>query len=212
MHNKGTLERMTHMKNIILTDVDGVLLNWIDAFHAWMEARGYKCLRDDVYDISVRFGIKTSEEMLLIKSFNESAHIGFLPPLRDALHYVRKLHEEHGYVFRAITSLSKNPYAAKLREQNLSKLFGTAMDTVVCLDVSAPKDAALQPYEGSGMWWIEDKISNAVTGQRLGLKSILMIHEHNHTDTEVIHRAHSWKQIYEIITSPADFRHDLLIA
>jgi hypothetical protein len=62
------------------------------------------------------------ESKRLVKQFNESAAIGFLPPLRDAMFYVKRLNEEHGYRFHCITSLSTDHNALKLREMNLRKL------------------------------------------------------------------------------------------
>ena len=70
---------------LILTDCDGVLLNWEYAFNVWMERKGY-VLREDyryVYSIGERFGIDAQRGKELIRDFNESAMIGFLPPLRD---------------------------------------------------------------------------------------------------------------------------------
>ena len=95
------------MNNVILTDAYGVLLNWEYAFDCWMEEKGYTPLTRDIYDVISRYGLDKEEKDLLVRSFNESAAIGFLPPLRDAINYVRKLHEEHGYIFRVITSKSQ---------------------------------------------------------------------------------------------------------
>lgn len=183
---------------IILTDADGVLLNWEYAFDCWMADRGHDCIRKDVYDICDRYGMTKEEGKILIKIFNESAAIGFLPPLRDAMHYVKKLHEQHGYVFKVITSLSLDPYAQQLRKKNLEKLFGTAILDVVCLDTGADKDEALAKYRDSGLYWIEDKPENAFVGIELGLESILVEHEHN-MDVKGIPLAKNWKKIYEII-------------
>ena len=58
----------------------------------------------------------------LDNQFNESAAIGFLPVLRDAMYWVKRLHEQHGYTFVCITSLSLDENAAKLREMNLQKM------------------------------------------------------------------------------------------
>jgi hypothetical protein len=129
--------------------------------------------------------------------------MGFLPALRDAMYYVKRLHEEHGYVFRCITSMSLDPNAYKLRKMNLEKLFGkTAFEELVCLDTGAEKDAALEPYRDSGLYWIEDKLENAVLGLDLGLKSILMEHGFNmHDDIpEGMTKVVNWKEIYEHIT------------
>ena len=108
------------MKKVILTDADGVLLNWEYAFSCWMEQHGHTSVEgsNKLYDIGERFGITKDTGKLLVKQFNESAAIGFLPALRDAMYYVKRLHEEHGYVFRCITSLSLDKNAYKLRLMN----------------------------------------------------------------------------------------------
>ena len=89
------------MKNIILTDCDGVILDWEYAFDVYMQQHGFT--KQDggnlKYNIGARYGIDPDQGKRLIKIFNESAHMGFLPPLRDAMFYVKRLHEEHGYVF-----------------------------------------------------------------------------------------------------------------
>ena len=192
---------MKYSDNVILTDADGVLLNWEYAFDCWMEAKGYKSETKDHYDVQQRYGLQEKEKNQLVRHFNESAAIGFLPPHRDAIHYVRKLHEEHGYVFKVITSLSLDKHAARLRRKNLFKLFGTAIEEVVCLDTGADKDKALAPYKDSGLPWIEDKIENADLGAELGLHSILMEHKHNmFYDNNNVHTVKNWKEIYEMLS------------
>jgi hypothetical protein len=195
---------MKYNNKVILTDCDGVILNWEYAFCTWMEQHGYTQIADGnrYYDIGERFGITRDEAFAKVLIFNESAAIGFLPALRDAMYYVKRLHEEHGYVFRAITSLSLDPNAYKLRKMNLEKLFGeTAFEQLVCLDTGADKDAALEPYRDSGLYWIEDKVSNAVLGQELGLRSILVEHGFNMKERiPGIKKVATWKEIYEHIT------------
>ena len=192
-------------KKLILVDADGVLLDWEFAFSVWMEEHGFS--KQDghqfEYDIGTRYGIDRDQSFKLIKMFNESAAIGFLPPLRDAMYYVKRLHEEHGYVFHCITSLSTDVNAQRLREMNLAKLFGsTAFEQIVCLETGADKNEALEPYRDSGCWWVEDKPENAEVGHELGLKSILMEHGHNMSHAnEQIPVVKNWREIYEIITS-----------
>jgi hypothetical protein len=189
----------TDYEKVILTDVDGVLLNWGYAFDIWMNQHGYEMKNRDVYDIAQCYGISKTKGKELVKHFNESAAIGFIPPLRDAIHYVRKLHEEHGYVFHAITSLSLDPHAAKLREMNLAKLFGeTAFEKVVCLDTGADKDEELVKYKDTGFVWIEDKIENAHVGDKFGLDSIVMEHGYNMNDY-TFPLMKNWKEVYEYL-------------
>ena len=192
---------MTQQK-LILVDADGVLLNWEYAFAIWMEQHGFNKVpgSEFEYEINQRYNIEHSQGRKLIKMFNESAAIGFLPPLRDSMYYVKRLHEEHGYVFHCITSLSSDVNAQKLREMNLSKLFGmTAFERVVCLETGADKDQALEPYRDSGCWWIEDKPENADVGDRMGLRSVLIEHGHNMHHKCAYPVVKNWKELYGII-------------
>ena len=191
------------MKKLILTDADGVLLDWEWAFHVWMQERGYvpKSNSKNSYYLHDHFeDLDLKESKKLIRIFNESAAIGFLPALRDSAYYVKRLHEEHRYQFRVITSLSLDKNANKLREMNLRKLFGNAIESVICLDTGADKDQALAPYEGTGLWWIEDKPENADVGYKMGLSSLLVEHGHNMHHTCNYPVVKNWKEIYNIIT------------
>lgn len=193
-----------NLKQTILVDADGVLLNWEYAFAIWMEQHGHEKQpgSEFIYDIGERYGINKDQGRKLIKLFNESAAIGFLPPLRDAMFYVKRLHEEHGYIFHCITSLSLDANAGKLREMNLQKLFGnTAFESIVCLDTGADKHEALEPYRDSGCWWIEDKPENAEVGYAMGLKSVLMEHGHNMNHQCPYPVVKNWKEIYGIIVN-----------
>jgi hypothetical protein len=167
-----------------------------------MEEHGFSKVEGGqfVYDIGDRYGIDKTQGKKLIRMFNESAAIGFLPPHRDAMYYIKRLHEEHGYVFHCITSLSKDINAQRLREMNLTKLFGkTAFEKIVCLDTGADKNYALEEYAGSGCWWVEDKPENADLGYDMGLSSVLMEHGHNMEHKCPYPVVKDWKELYGII-------------
>lgn len=193
------------MKNkIILTDCDGVILDWEYAFDVWMQQHGFQKTEGGnlKYNIGLRYGIDPEQGRKLIKIFNESAAIGFLPALRDSMYYVKRLHEEHGYKFHCITSLSNDENAQELRRMNLRKLFGaTAFERFVFLDTGADKDEELAYYKDTGYFWIEDKIDNARIGHNFGLRSLIVEHGHNMTYTDPnIPRVKNWAEIYQIIT------------
>lgn len=187
------------LQKLILADCDGVLLNWEWAFRIWMEEHGYVEKRNDTYEMHMRYGVEKSVIKEKIRIFNESAAIGFLPPLRDAVEYVTKLAEE-GWRFHVITSLSTERFAVKLRERNLEKLFGPVFDEIVCLETGADKDDALDKYRGSNLVWIEDKVENAVAGRNAGLDSILIEHGHNMNNTE-FPLMRNWEDVYHYVTS-----------
>jgi hypothetical protein len=86
---------------------------------------------------------------------------------------------------------------------NLEKLFGkTAFEQVICLDTGADKDEILAMYQNSNLYWVEDKIENAICGKKFGLRSILIEHGFNMNEEipEGIQKVVNWKEIYEIIT------------
>ena len=187
-------------ENIILVDCDGVLCDWEYAFTQWMHKQDILTKNANEYDVAIKFDIDKGVAKRLVKQFNESANIAFLPPLRDAVHYMKKLNTMHGYRFHCITSLSDNKYAQRLRYQNLDFLFGREIwDEVICLPCGADKDEALEPYRDSECYWIEDKPENAEVGAALGLRSILVGHGHNVNYNGDIPRYSKWKDIYKHI-------------
>ena len=193
---------MNNLDKVILTDCDGVLLNWEYAFTTWMERHGYAVdpQNPDAYDVGERYGLSDSKKKELVKFFNESSAIGFLPPLRDAMYYVDLLHRKHGYVFHMITSLSLEPTAQELRIKNTKKLFGeTAFERFIFCDTGADKDEVLEPYRDSGHLWIEDKVENAELGISLGLESLLIEHAHNMNYDNGIPLMTNWSEVYDYI-------------
>jgi FMN phosphatase YigB (HAD superfamily) len=190
-------------RKYIITDIDGVVLDWEEGFSVWMEHHGHQLVEgyQFKYNIGERYGMTYEAGSKLVKQFNESAAIGFLPPLRDAQYYVKVLHEKHQYKFVALTSLSLDPYAKELRTRNLKKLMGEAFEKIICLDTGADKDEDLEALSKikkyAGSWWIEDKPDNLLAGSKQGFKGILMEHGHNMHKKVDGYVAKNWEDIYQ---------------
>jgi len=201
---------------LILVDVDGVLLDWEYSFHKWIrETKPHlDLINENAYKVDDKIvysgwvlGSKRDGDPItryygkeLSKEFNESADIGYLLPLRDSIKYVKKLHEEHGYMFHAITSQSNRLSAQQLRIFNLESLFGKVFTEYTILGTGDDKDEVLAQYEDSDAYWIEDKPENVDIGISLGLSGILVAHSHNADYVGDAARLDSWKEIYEHIT------------
>ena len=193
------------MKNkYILTDIDGVVLDWEEGFNVWMDFNGHTPVENYrlQYGVDERFGISKDVGSQLVRHFNASAAVGFLPPLRDAQYFIKKLHEQHKYKFIAVTSLSLDPYAQKLRKRNLAKLFGeNTFEDVICLDTGADKDEVLinltDKYDGC--YWVEDKVMNAQLGADIGYDAILMEHGHSLKAKGAFKVVKNWEGIYNEI-------------
>ena len=190
---------MNYEKRKILTDVDGVVLDWESSFTAWMDKEGYSVVNDGEYKQSKRYGIEQDLADDLVKIFNESAWIGFIKPLRDAVPVIDDMLCEH-YHFEAITSLSTDHWAGELRRMNLERFFGrSAFRRVRCIETGGDKDEILKEYD-RGHWWIEDKPENCLAGLEAGHRPILIDHPYNrwfsHPDVQ---RAENFGQVWQII-------------
>jgi len=186
----------------IITDCDGVLLDWAYAFDVWMGEHGHKRLKntDQYYGQDLRYGISMEESIRYIRDFNESGCVGFIPAYKDSVEYVTKLNKL-GYRFEVISCLAQDKYSQKLREKNLRHLFGDVFDFIDCsLSFTGGKyDYLKNKYDGNNYMWIEDSISHADSGQRVGLRSVLMDHSYNQEwEGE---RVNNWKEIFELITN-----------
>jgi hypothetical protein len=185
---------------IILTDCDGVMLDWEGAFTEWMTSKGYVKQVEAIYDISTAYGIEKSVGKRLVREFNESAWMGYLKAFRDARSGIGRLYEA-GYRFHVITSLSLDKKAERLRMYNLNNVFGKGVvKKLVCLDTGADKDDELVKYQDSELYWIEDKTENAECGLKYGLKPIIITHEHNKDCVDAnIARCDDWAEIADLI-------------
>ena len=186
---------------LILTDVDGVLLAWEHAFDEWMFFQGYKKVRDDIYGMDETYGITREESEYLVNRFNQSAWVGWFSPYRDAYKYVRKLHEEHGFVFRCITSFEQDMYSVRLRTMNLHNIFGQHLfESIHCIGMDDKGDY-LDPYRDTGCVWLEDKIKNCEKGVERGLNSFIFTHPYNaHYENPNVTRVANWRELYDHIT------------
>lgn len=189
---------------IILTDVDGVLLDWERHFRKWMKLNGYHedSSQTNQYDMNVRYGIHEDLKKELIREFNKSAWMGTQEPMPNSQTWVKLLHAE-GWTFIPITSQTRDIPAQELRKRRLKELFGgTVFENFFILDTGEDKDSALAEFHGTGLWWVEDKIDNAVAGLEYGLKPLLYNHGYNQKfEHSKIVRVDDWQHIYKVINN-----------
>jgi len=193
---------MIKKNKVILTDCDGVCLDWEYGFHTWMETHGHTLKQKDLYSVAKQYELTDEQAKRQVEIFNSSASMGFLPPLRDAQYYIKLLAEKLGYRFVSVTSLSNDVSAQKLRTCNLKKLFGN--DTFIeyhYLGCGDDKDEILlelaNKYEGN--IWVEDKYINAEVGARAGFDALLMEHGHNMSYEGNCKIVKNWEEIYNYV-------------
>jgi FMN phosphatase YigB (HAD superfamily) len=198
---------------IILTDVDGVLLEWEHHFTKWLQLRSYfdkngkrnypyRLLdnKQDDYEMAHRFGVSKDSIRQEIREFNRSAWMGTQRPMLESQTWIKLLAAE-GWTFIPITSQTSDIPGQQLRKKRLGQLFGKNVFTNYhVLGTGADKDSALSEFHDTGLYWVEDKPKNALAGLNYGLKPILIDHPYNrnfnHPD---IIRVNNWKQIHELL-------------
>lgn len=189
------------MKKLLLTDVDGVLLNWEHGFHEFMVKKGHELTANGFDEYQVERRYKDLDHDLgrrLIWEFNHQPHT--LIPLRDSMFWISRLAAE-GWRFGVITSHSDQPEAVQSRIDNLIKKFGHHFDFIDCLPTGADKDEALARRAEQGLFWVEDKPANIDAGLKVGLRGLLMDHAHNadYVMPKGTHRVRDWYEIYRIL-------------
>ena len=203
----------TSNNRIILTDVDGVLLEWEHHFTKWMlqrtlfDERGaryhpFRLLpnKENTYEMAERFGLTVDEVRKQIREFNRSAWMETQRPMFESQTWVKLLAAE-GWTLIPITSQTSDIPAQQLRKKRLGELFGEHVFTNYhILGTGADKDSALAEFHGTGLYWVEDKPKNALAGLKYGLKPIIIDHPYNrdfeHPD---IIRVSNWKEIHELV-------------
>lgn len=181
-------------EKIILTDVDGCLVDWNISFHSWMQSQNHERKMPTARMIEDQYELPMAEVRKLIRTFNDSNEIANLPSFLDANTYIKKLYDLD-YRFICITSIGNNDTVKKNRIKNLTSLFGKdAFLDFVFLKTYEPKDEVLKDYKDRGSYWIEDSRSQYLAGLNQGLISFHLTVTPEFDDSVL-----SWKEIYKKI-------------
>jgi hypothetical protein len=197
---------------LLLTDIDGVVLDWVKAFETYLDKYypGNKLADPKEFDLNLRYtDLQPMSESMgkdknymrdIVKNFNNTAWIGFLEPFRDAKEILPKIKAD-GWTIIGCTSMGTDSYATALRRINLENHFPDVFNKVDILPFAEHKGNWLKQYRDSGAYWIEDKWINAIAGADIGLNTLIMKHDYNAfmKDNRLKH-VDTWQQIYSIIT------------
>lgn len=190
------------MGKILLTDVDGVLLDWKAGYVNWMMENPQwfpygiqDKAESEKLTIEGWLRCTHDESRESIAAFNDTDAFGELKPYADAEEYIAKIHAA-GYSFVAITACKEDAATHERRTKNLKKYFGNAIADVHCVGLRTAKDEYLKRYQPT--FWFEDSISHAHEGIKYGHNAIVLDHYYNQSETPFI-RAKNWSEIYHCI-------------
>lgn len=200
---------MTNFKEdkIILTDIDGVVLDFGSNFHSFLaDVKNIKIPLDEWAAPDFWQTVEWSDEdkQVFITEFAHSDYFRDLPAKECALDIFARLRDE-GWRFIAITACITDHASQcydttwKNRADNLTRHFGPLFEELHLASWSAGKRPFLQHYKPT--WWVEDHVGHATEGHRIGHKSLIMnsIRYKPEQNTQKLPLVNSWHDIYDFI-------------
>ena len=185
------------VKKLLLTDVDGVLLNWKTPFVEYVKSLSDAPLVKDAEYWDIKTWIDHPRPLELVENFNTSGALRELKSANKAKEYLEKIHEQYDII--AVTSV--NDSARLDREHNLKEVFGNIFMNIVCVPLGCCKGTWLARFRKDSVW-IEDRPENVMVGHKLGFNSFIMDQPYNRIFDfpDDVSRVSDWAELYEILT------------
>lgn len=183
----------------ILTDVDGVLLDWTGAFEKWISHKNLRTY-GNLHNTSLETWLDISEDDAcdLVHSFNNTEEFGMLPAFSDAMATLPLLAKKHQVI--AITACDQSPESVERRTRNLEDYFPGVFSKVIHTGIrpSEGKRPYLNQYDDS--YWVEDTLKHAIDGHHIGHETFLIDRYGRHKKQDGIKLVESWFQIHDLIS------------
>ncbi len=165
---------------IILTDIDGVVLDFISNFYDYLEAEhNIKTTHEERMHQGFlhSIGFTDKDHLELFIRYHHSDFFRDLPPFECAVEKINELSDD-GWQFVAITSCHSGDERQSMeitrnsRQDNLDRHFKGVFKELHIADWQNGKSAFLKAYKPT--WWIDDRVKHANIGHDLGHQSIIM--------------------------------------
>lgn len=197
----------------IVTDIDGVCLDYVEGFIEWVEEEYGWTINPqserDTYNMSswfhkaepiadntrgMHFKFMNTEEFIrLITEFNNYPRC--LKPIKDSQEALAAL-KAQGHTIIALSSFGGSHATQEFRKAYLRVLFPGVFDDIILLDLGACKKEALAELNAD--YFIEDHKDHAETGAGLGIFTFLIRTSYNKGAQDVCH-VEGWWSIEGVI-------------
>lgn len=162
----------------ILTDCDGVLLDWAGGFTQWLFSRlgpPWQVSSVPPYPMHAfrpadwirdAYGLSYADAPPLFSQFRVSPHFANLMPYRDACEWLPRIAEDYAARFVIISSAGTEPEVEAHRKTNLQACFGDVFAPFTLLPPMENKRTALSRHAPT--LWLDDHLPHVLDGHAVG--------------------------------------------
>jgi len=199
-------------KKVILTDVDGILVQWASGLPYFAQKHGIdtanilRTLVDEKFrDGLEMFGFNERISNILMNEYNNSDFIKYLAGYKDAIQVVNRLKDEYDFI--AITALGTTNEALMNRCCNLNTLFPGAFRDIMCVNYGESKlphyVSVKKKYGDRLVCFVDDLASNLEDCHDVmsTLPLIHMVRGERNPATCATHTVQDWFDVERLIKS-----------
>lgn len=187
----------TRFPTVFLSDVDGVLMDWLGGFIKYMASIGHTALHDQPTEFSMVDIFPTCEKPWVhIMDYQHSAFYCEIKAYSDAINVYKNLHDS-GVEVIFVTSCGDTDLIKQVRTQVLNAELGGKFSSIHFLPLGADKTELLKSFE-AGVF-IDDQMKVAMNGLAGGHTCLLKDMPYNQYDhDEEVTRISNFEELYEL--------------
>jgi DNA-binding beta-propeller fold protein YncE len=198
-------------KPTILTDVDGVLLNFLKAFSEFLKSKSlfkeefeFKIKGNEYFDLKELITLSCPVECeSIINEFYLSKEIGKLKEQQDGLtDIIQSLNNDFNLI--CITCIGTTEHLKEQRQKNLINVFGDCFKEIHCINITDSKEDLISSLSKKYdvITYVDDRLKHINEAINAGVKPILFIQGYPHNEeSNEYYVANCWHDIKSIISS-----------
>lgn len=201
------------MKKTLLTDCDGVLLNWLSGIPQFLASQGLDSSHvqkrldgNQFVPITELFMTDNEDEALeQMHAYQRSDVLKALPVMEPGSEeFVKRLSDDYEII--VVTSFSEDKQAHRNRADNLELRYGSAISDLICLAPFANKTDALKDLAKSrdARIWLDDQVKHVYHGINAGIESYqFSFGMECGRNTGEVPEIESWREVEKLLSSRA---------
>lgn len=188
------IEEMEQKKEVVLlSDIDGVTIDWLEGFVKYCESIGHKAKHNEPEEFSMRDIFPTLEKPWeYIMDYQHSEYYKEIKAYPEVVEVYNKLHDM-GVKIVFVTSCGTTDFIKEARTKVMQDEFNGKFDHIEFLEFGESKTEILNKYPNAT--YIDDQIKMSIEGAETGHDSFIKDMSYNGNDNDDrVKRLYSFKQ------------------